>query len=84
MSEDLLEFQHNHKKTGLSPLLMTTRMSWVYLMRGKSESEQIFKVFHNMIQNQFQTNIQVFRSDNGREYFNKILGKYFEDNGIIH
>lgn len=37
-----------------------------------------------MIQTQFQTNSQVFRSNNGKEYFNKILGTFFVDNGIIH
>ena len=28
--------------------------------------------------------IQVFRSDNGKEYFDKILGTYFLEKGIIH
>ncbi|KAL5856724.1 hypothetical protein ACOSQ3_004182 [Xanthoceras sorbifolium] len=34
-----------------------TRITWVYLLREKSEACQIFKNFHNMIQNQFRTNI---------------------------
>ena len=37
-----------------------------------------------MIQNQFNSKIQVFRTDNGGEYFNTILGKYLLQNGIIH
>ena len=37
-----------------------------------------------MVQTQFQENIQVFRSDNRKEYFNTILGKYFLENGIVH
>ena len=53
-------------------------------MKEKSETESIFRNFHNMIQNQFQTKIQVLRSDNAKEYFNSILGNYFLDNGIIH
>ena len=32
-----------------------------------------------MIQIQFQEKIQVFRSDNGKEYFNETLGKFFEE-----
>ena len=31
-----------------------------------------------MVQTQFQEKIQVFRSDNEKEYFNKILEKFFE------
>ena len=61
-----------------------TRLTWVFLMKEKSETESIFRNFHNMIQNQFQTKIQVLRSDNAKEYFNSILGNYFLDNGIIH
>ena len=38
----------------------------------------------NMVQTQFQEKIQVFRSDNWKEYFNKILGKFFKEKGIVH
>ena len=37
-----------------------------------------------MVQTQCQANIQVFRSDNGNDYFNTVLGKYFLVNGIVH
>jgi len=37
-----------------------------------------------MIKNQFNTSIKVFRTDNGKEYFNSVLGDYLENNGIIH
>ena len=37
-----------------------------------------------MIKTQFQTQLRVFRIDNGHEYFNKILGNYFAKNGIVH
>lgn len=40
-----------------------TRLSWVFLMKEKSETIQLFKQFHVMIQNQFNTNIQIFHSD---------------------
>ena len=45
-----------------------TRLTWVFLMKEKSEVGEIFKRFHNMIKTQFQTTIQIFRTDNGREY----------------
>ena len=53
-------------------------------MKEKSEAGSIFKFFHSMIQTQFQAKIQVFRTDNAREYFNVILGNYLLENGIIH
>ena len=37
-----------------------------------------------MIQTQFQTKIQILRTDNGTEYFNHSLSTYLEENGIIH
>ena len=61
-----------------------TRISWVYLMKEKSDVGMIFKTFNNMVQTQFQTKIQVFQTDNGKEYFNKFLGDYFVENGIFH
>ena len=61
-----------------------TRVCWVYLLKGKSDVCQIVKNFFSMMQNQFQTNIQVFRSDNGKEYFNTIVDDFFLKNGIVH
>ena len=37
-----------------------------------------------MIQTQFQTKIQILRTDNGTEYFNHSLSTYLQENGIIH
>ena len=54
-----------------------TRITWIYLMREKSEVGQIFQNFNRMIKNQFQTKIQVLRTDNGKEYFNSILKKIY-------
>ena len=61
-----------------------TRACWVYLLKEKSDAEKTFKNFYTMIQNQFQAKIQVLRTDNGREYFNTILGSYLLEYGIIH
>ena len=43
-----------------------TRITWVYLLHNKSEASHIFKVFHKMIQTQFQTKIRVLRTNNGK------------------
>ncbi|KAL5758013.1 hypothetical protein ACOSP7_020624 [Xanthoceras sorbifolium] len=61
-----------------------TRVTWVFLMKEKSEVTNIFKNFHSLIKNQFQTNIQVFRSDNGREFVNQGLREYLCSEGIVH
>uniref|UniRef100_A0A2N9I636 Integrase catalytic domain-containing protein n=1 Tax=Fagus sylvatica TaxID=28930 RepID=A0A2N9I636_FAGSY len=61
-----------------------TRVSWVYLLKEKSEVISIFQSFHQMILTQFNTRVQVLRSDNGGEYFKKELSAYFHAYGIIH
>ena len=61
-----------------------TRICWVYLMREKSEVERIFKEFYRMIENQFQTKISILRSDNGTEYFNKVLETFSNEKRILH
>ncbi|CAH9105932.1 unnamed protein product, partial [Cuscuta epithymum] len=61
-----------------------TRKTWIYLLKEKSEAAETFKRFYSMIQTQFQSQIQVLRTDNGKEYFNKILGNFLIQQGIIH
>ena len=54
-----------------------THLSWVYQLKEKSKAEHIVQNFYNMIETQFQTKIQLFRSDNKKEYFNHKLGSFF-------
>ena len=56
----------------------------VYLLKEKSKAKEIFKNFNVMINTQFQTKIQIFRTNNGTEYFNSILGPYLREHCIIH
>lgn len=42
-----------------------SRMSWVYLLKNKSEVASKLVEFYNMVQNQFGVSIRMFRSDNG-------------------
>ena len=55
-----------------------------YLMRKKLKVERIFKEFHNMFKTQFQTQIQVFRTDNRKDYFNTILSLFLKKQIIFH
>ena len=61
-----------------------TRVSWVYLLKSKTEVYHTFRTFHSMIQTQFQTHIQVLHSDNGTEYSNQALSTFLKENGILH
>ena len=40
-----------------------TRVTWVFLLKEKSEVENVFKKFFSMVQTQFNTRIQMVRSD---------------------
>lgn len=44
-------------------------------MKEKSEVSQIFKNYKNMIRTQFNTKIQILRTDNARDYFSSVLRK---------
>lgn len=61
-----------------------TRMTWLYVMKHKSDVGPIFRVFHKMIQTLFSLPSKVFRSDNGGEYINSELSQFFQDIGMIH
>ena len=45
-----------------------SRYGYVYLMKHKSESFEMFKIFKNKVQNQLGKNIKALRSDRGGEY----------------
>ncbi|KAL4385254.1 hypothetical protein GQ457_15G005290 [Hibiscus cannabinus] len=60
-----------------------TRLTWTYLMRVKSDALIIFETFYNMVFTQFNSRIQQFHSDNGREYFVHSLGSFFRKHGIV-
>ncbi|XP_076888069.1 uncharacterized protein LOC143538382 [Bidens hawaiensis] len=61
-----------------------TRMTWVYLLKNKSEVLDKFIIFYTLVQTQFKKNIQIFRSDNGGEFVNSEMKFFFQTKGIIH
>ena len=83
MFGDHLGLVHFQVKDGLLlPLMITREYVRRIFLKEKYEIEQVFKNFVQWFKHSF--NIQVFRSDNGKEYFNTILGKYFFENDIVH
>ena len=61
-----------------------TKMTWVCLMKSKSEVNLLFQNFHKMVYSQYNEQIQVLRSDNGSEYLSFELKGYLEAHGTIH
>ena len=60
-----------------------SRYGYVYLMRHKSESFEMFKRFHNEVEKQSGKCIKVLRSDRGGEYLSNEFLIYLEENGIL-
>ena len=61
-----------------------TRMTWVCLMKSKSEVNLLFQNFHKMVCSQYNAQVQVLCSDNGGEYLSFELKLYLEAHGTIH
>ena len=60
-----------------------SRYFYVYLMKNKSESFEMFKIFKNEVQNQLGKNIEALRSDRGGEYLNQEFIDHLRDCGIV-
>ena len=61
-----------------------SRVTWLFLMKNKSDVSTILPVFLKMINTQFGEKVKIIRSDNGTEFFNLTLGSFFQKEGIIH
>jgi transposase InsO family protein len=61
-----------------------TQMTWIYMLKQKSEVLRCFQDFHKLVSNQFNTNVQIIRTGNGTEYVNNEFMTYISNHGIIH
>lgn len=61
-----------------------SRFLTIYTLKHKSEAADAIKRFVEQCENQFNSKIKTIRSDNGKEYVNKEVAKYFEGKGIVH
>ena len=55
---------------------------WLYPLKLKSNVSFIFPIFKNLVENQFNTKINTFYSDNGGEFLK--LCSVFQQHGITH
>ena len=59
-------------------------MTWVTLLKSKSDVSMAFQKFHKMVSIQYNMKIQVVRSDNRGEYVNTELRSFFDTYGIVY
>ena len=60
------------------------RMTWVYLLKHKSDVSMIIRSFSQMLATQYSSVIKVLHTDNGGEYVNSDLSTFSHDQGILH
>ena len=61
-----------------------SRFTYLYLMRNKDESFDMFKRYKIEIENKKDRKIKILRSDRGGEYFPNDFSTFCEEHGIIH
>ena len=61
-----------------------TRITWIYLMRQKSDVCVVFCAFHQMVLTQFGVSIKVFRSNNEGGYVKRELNEFMTSVGNLH
>lgn len=61
-----------------------TRITWVFLMRHKSEAGKIIQNFITFVKTQFNIIIKTLRTDNGLEYLDKNVQSFLTGLGIHH
>ena len=59
-----------------------TRMTWISLIRNKSEVSTAFQEFQKMVLAQYQRQIRTLQSDNGTEFMDQVLGNFLQHHGI--
>ncbi|KAL4565709.1 hypothetical protein LXL04_029812 [Taraxacum kok-saghyz] len=59
-----------------------SKFVWIYFLSQKSQVLSTFKLFHKMVQTQFNTNIKYVQSDWGGEY--RPVSSYLASHGIEH
>ncbi|XP_019248396.1 PREDICTED: uncharacterized protein LOC109227652 [Nicotiana attenuata] len=61
-----------------------TRMTWVFLLKQKSEVCVLLQQFLVLVKTQFDKTVKIVRTDNGTEFVNSVCSEMFKKLGIIH
>jgi myosin-crossreactive antigen len=57
-------------------------MTWLFLLKKKSETFSCFQVFKELTENEIDMKIKCLRSDNGGEFVSKEFNNCCDENGI--
>lgn len=60
-----------------------SRYTWIYLLKSRSELQQVYYNFAAMVRTQFSATIKVFRSDNAQEYKEKKFLHFLAESGTL-
>ena len=61
-----------------------SQMSWVYLLKDRTQVSNVIKNFINKIKTQFSTSMRVLRIDNALEYTQNKISHFCAFHGILH
>ncbi|GJV64500.1 putative ribonuclease H-like domain-containing protein [Tanacetum coccineum] len=61
-----------------------SRFTWVKFLRSKDETPEFVINFHKQIQVGLNKTVRYIRTDNGTEFVNQVMSKYYEGVGIFH
>lgn len=61
-----------------------SRTVYVYFLKNKMDMKSVFERFKNEVENELEKRIKILRTDNGKEYCNKVFLKFLADSGIKH
>jgi hypothetical protein len=61
-----------------------SRLTWVYVLKDRSQLFATFQSFYAEISNQFNAKLLAFRTDNAREYTESSFQEFLTSRGILH
>lgn len=61
-----------------------SRVTWIFLMKSKSEVGDLLAYFCTLVKIQFKSMIKIFRSGNGTKFVNTFVNNMFRKKGILH
>ncbi|GKB63886.1 putative ribonuclease H-like domain-containing protein, partial [Tanacetum coccineum] len=61
-----------------------SRFTWVKFLRSKDETPEFVINFLKQIQVGLNKTVRYIRTDNGTEFINQVMSKYYEGVGIFH
>jgi len=61
-----------------------TRMAWIFFLKNKSDTSQVIQEFVTYVERQFKTTVLCIITDNGGEYIEAEVNKFFRSKGIRH